>query len=256
MCLSKRAMNVGLYQSASALGALERWQDAVAQNITSSQITGFKRRSVQVASEARGEVLPEPGSRPDRGEGVAALYPQTRYSIVYQNGENTPTRRELDLALAGDGFFTVRMPDDTLAYTRAGEFRLNSDRVLVNGQGLEVLNSDGNPIQLLPRGEPPVINEDGTVRQGDAVLGKLGVAAPAAPQRLVPLAGGLFLADESAGMAPVENPVVQQGYLENSNVAPLREMVDLVGIARAYEANQRLIQNRDKLLERTLDTLT
>lgn len=249
-------MNVGLYQSASALGALERWQDAVAQNITSSQVTGFKRRAVQVAAEAKGEVLAEPGARPDRGEGVSALYPQTRYSVVYQNGENTPTKRELDLALAGDGFFTVRMPDESLGYTRAGEFRLDSDRTLVNSQGLPVLSDGGNPIQLLPQGGPPVINEDGTVRQGDAVLGKLGIAEAASPQRLVPLAGGLFLADDSAGMRPVAKPLVQQGYLENSNVAPLREMVDLVSIARAYEANQRLIQNRDKLIEKTLDSLS
>jgi flagellar basal-body rod protein FlgF len=248
-------MNVGLYQSASALGALERWQDAVAQNITSSQVTGFKRRVVQIAAEGRGEILSGDGVRPDRGEGADALYPQTRYSVVHRSGENTPTRRELDLAISGEGLFTVRMPDDTLAYSRAGEFRLDSGRVIVNSQGFEVLSGDGAPIQLLPSGGPPVITEDGTVRQGETILGRLGIARPGAPERLVPLAGGLFLADESAAMAPVENPVVQQGYLENSNVAPLREMVDLVNIARAYEANQRLIQSRDKLLERALETL-
>jgi flagellar basal-body rod protein FlgF len=249
-------MNIGLYQSASALGALERWQDAVAQNITSSQVTGFKRRVVQVAAQPRGEMLVDPSARPDRGEGVPALYPQTRYGIAFQSGENTPTRRDLDLALAGEGFFTVRMPDDTLAYTRNGEFRLNAERVLVNGQGLDVLSDFGNPIQLLPQGGPPVVTEDGLVRQGDVVVGRLGIAASTAPERLIPLAGGLFLADESAGMQPVEQPVVQQGYLEGSNVSPLREMVDLVNIARAYEANQRLIQSRDKLLERTLETFS
>ncbi|MEO0056035.1 MAG: Flagellar basal-body rod protein FlgG, partial [Verrucomicrobiota bacterium] len=170
-------------------------------------------------------------------------------------GENSPTKRELDLALAGDGFFTVRMPDDTLAYTRAGEFRLNAERTIVNSQGLPVLSDGNNPIQLLPQGGPPVINADGTVRQGDAILGRLAIAEAAAPERLVPMAGGLFLADQSAGMRPVEKPVVQQGYLEGSNVQPLREMVDLVSISRAYEANQRLIQSRDKLLERTLESL-
>ncbi len=249
-------MNIGLYQSASALGALERWQDAVAQNITSSQVTGFKRRVVQVAAQARGELLVDPAARPDRGEGSPALYPQTRYGITFQSGESTPTRRELDLALSGDGFFTVRMPDDTLAYTRNGEFRLNAERVLVNSQGLEVLSDFGNPIQLLPQGGPPIVTDDGLVRQGEVVLGRLGIAAAGSPERLVPLAGGLFLADESARMEPVERPVVQQGYLEGSNVAPLREMVDLVNIARAYEANQRLIQSRDKLLERMLETFS
>ena len=57
-------------------------------------------------------------------------------------------------------------------------------------------------------------------------------------------------------MVPVENPVILQGYQESSNVAPLREMVDLVNIARAYEANQKMIQSRDKIMERTLETLT
>ncbi len=248
-------MNVGLYQSAAALGSLERWQEAVSQNITSSQITGFKRRAVQVASLPMGEVMVDPRARPDRGEGVASLYPQTRYSVVFQPGESSPTKRELDLALAGDGFFTVRMPDDTLAYTRAGEFRLDAQRTIVNSQGLPVLSDGNNPIQLLPQGGPPVINADGTVRQGDAILGRLAIAEAASAERLVPMAGGLFLADQSAGMRPVEKPVVQQGYLEGSNVQPLREMVDLVSISRAYEANQRLIQSRDKLLERTLETL-
>lgn len=249
-------MNVGLYQSAAALGALERWQDAVAQNITSSQVTGFKRSAVQISADARGEVLATPGSRPESGEGVPSLYPQTRYSIAFQPGENHPTRRELDLAISGDGFFTVKMPDDTLAYTRSGEFTLRADRTLVNPQGLEVLDTDGNSIQLLPQGGPVVVTEDGSVRQGTAVLGRLGIATPGAPERLAALPGGLFLADETARMAPVEEPAVQQGYLESSNVKPLREMVDLVGIARAYEANQKLIQSRDKLLERTLDSLT
>ena len=248
-------MNIGLYQSASALGALERWQDAVAQNITSSQVTGFKRRAVQVVGQARGELLTEPGARPDRGEGTPALYPQTRYKISFQAGENHPTRRELDLALQGDGFFSVRMPDDTIGYTRSGEFALRSDRVIVNSQGLEVLNDSGDPIQLLPQGGPPVITEDGLVRQGETVLGRLGIAAPAVPEHLTALAGGLFLAGESAGMTPVEEPSVLQGYLEGSNVAPLREMVDLVSIGRAYEANQKLIQTRDQLLDRALDSL-
>jgi len=248
-------MNIGLYQSASALGALERWQDAVSQNITSSQVTGYKRRTVQVQSESRGEIMAVPGSRPDSGEGTAALYPQSRYAIAFKAGENSPTRRELDFALSGDGFFTVRMPDDTLAYTRCGEFSMRADRVLVNGQGLEVLSESGAPIQFLPQGGAPVVNEDGTLRQGDAVLGRLGIANATTPSRLIPLAGGLFIAEEGAGMENVQTPVVQQGYLESSNVASLREMVDLVSIGRAYEANQKLIQTRDKLLERSIETL-
>jgi flagellar basal body rod protein FlgG len=249
-------MNIGLYQSAASLSSLERWQDAVAQNITSGQVTGFKRRTVQVAAESKGETMINPEARGENGEGMPALFPQTRYSISFQSGENQPTRRDLDLAIAGDGFFTIRTPEGKTAYTRAGELQVRADRTIVSNQGLEILTEGGDPIQLKAQGGSITVNEDGTVRQGDAILGKLGIANATNPAGLIPLAGGLFFASESAGMKPVEKPSVQQGYLEASNVAPLREMVDLVSIGRAYEANQKLIQSRDKLMGTTIETLS
>ena len=71
--------------------------------------------------------------------------------------------------------------------------------------------------------------------------------------KLLPLAGGLYAAQAGTEMKPTTDSVVQQGYLEGSNVAPLREMVDLVSISRAYEANQKLIQSRDGIMQKTLD---
>ena len=249
-------MNIGLYQSAASLNALERWQDAVAQNITSSQVTGFKRRTVQVAAEGKGETMLNSDGRSGPGEGIPALFPQTRYAIAFQPGENHPTRRDLDMAVAGDGFFNVRMPDGKTGYTRAGEFSIRADRTIVSGQGLEVLSESGEPIQLQSQGGALVVNEDGTLRQGDAVLGKFAISKTDNPARLVALAGGLFIAPQGLEMQPVERPTVQQGYLEASNVAPLREMVDLVSIGRAYEANQKLIQSRDKLMGTTIETFS
>ena len=249
-------MNIGLYQSAAALSSLERWQDAVSQNITSAQVTGFKRRTVQVAAEAHGEILTDPRAKPDSGEGMPALFPQARYGIAFNAGENNPTRRELDLAISGPGFFTVRKPDGATAFTRAGELQVRADRTLVTAQGCEVLSADGQPIQLKQSGGALVIMEDGSVRQGDSIIGKLGISKATQPSRLISMASGLFLADTGAGMVPVEKPVIQQGYLEGSNVSPLREMVDLVNISRAYEANQKLIQSRDSIMQKTLDAVS
>ena len=250
------AMNIGLYQSAASLNALERWQDAVAQNITSSQVTGFKRRTVQVASESKGETMLNTDGRAGQGEGIPALFPQTRYSIAFQAGENLPTRRDLDMAVSGDGFFNVRMPDGKTAYTRAGEFSIRADRTIISSQGMPVLSEGGDPIQLQAQGGALVVNEDGTLRQGGAALGKLAISKTANPAGLVAMAGGLFIAPAGLEMTPVEKPVVQQGYLESSNVAALREMVDLVSIGRAYEANQKLIQSRDKLMGTTIETFS
>jgi flagellar basal-body rod protein FlgF len=249
-------MNIGLYQSAAALSSLERWQDAVSQNITSAQVTGFKRRTVQVAAEAHGELLTDPGAKPDSGEGMPTLFPQTRYSIAFTPGENNPTRRDLDLAINGDGFFTVRKPDGATAYTRAGELQLRADRTLVTAQGCTVLSSSGDPIQLKAEGGALVVLGDGTIRQGESIIGKLGISKATDPTRLISMSSGLFLADQGAGMVPVEKPIVQQGYLEGSNVSPLREMVDLVNISRAYEANQKLIQSRDGIMQKTLDAVS
>lgn len=249
-------MSIGLYQSAASLSALERWQDAVTQNITSSQVTGFKRRTVQIDGRQAGEVLIDPSAGADRSEGRPAVFPEVRYGVAFSSGEAQPTRRDLDLALSGEGFFSVRMPDGGTAYTRAGQLQVRADRILVTGQGLEILDDGGQPIQLTAEGGTIVVDETGVVRQGEAQLGRLGVFSFADPSQLLPTSAGLFVAVPGAEPELVAAPGVMQGHLEASNIKPLHEMIDLVNIARAYEANQKIIQNRDQMLQRTLDALT
>jgi flagellar basal-body rod protein FlgF len=248
-------MNLGVYQSAASLAALERWQDAVTQNITSAQVAGFKRRTVQIDARQAGEVLINPTSRANEAESRPALFPEVRYGIAFSSGEAQPTRRELDLALTSDGFFTVRMPDGTTGYTRAGQLQVRTDRTLVTSQNLELLNDAGQPMQLSAQGGIVVVDEDGNMRQGDAQIGKVGVVRFTDPTKLIPSAGGLFVAAPGAGAVEPEAPGVLQGHLEASNIQPLQEMVHLVSIARAYEANQKIIQNRDQMLQRTLEML-
>ena len=91
--------------------------------------------------------------------------------------------------------------------------------------------------------------------QGETAIGKLSVQTFADTSQLIPLAGGYFL--PAAGLEPqaVDQPVIMQGYLEGSNVSPLREMVDLVLISRAYEANQKIITAVDQQMEKTLNAL-
>jgi flagellar basal-body rod protein FlgF len=249
-------MNIGLYQSASSLSALERWQDAVAQNITSSQTSGYRKRTVDFSSEVAGKWNVDPEAKNGGAENeINAVFTHANSGINFQNGETQPTRRELDVAIQGDGFFEVRKPDGTMAYTRSGEFRLRPDRTLVNSANLEVMTDGGNPIVLLPSGGALNINDDGTLSQGTTVLGKLSIQRFANPEALVPTAGDMFLAGPGAGKSAVEEPEIIQGYLEQSNVQPLREMVDLVLISRAYEANQKIITSVDQQMQKTLDAL-
>ncbi len=249
-------MNIGLYQSASALSALERWQDVVTQNITSSQTSGYRKRTVNFSSQLSGELQTDSSGRGGSdGSGLPAVFPTVNSGINFTTGETQPTNRNLDVAIQGEGFFEVQMPDGTKAYTRSGEFNVRSDRTLITTGGQEVMSESGNPITLVPGLPDITINRDGSVFQGDTSLGKLSVQTFANPSKLTPVAGGYFLAGAGVQPVPVEKPELMQGYLEGSNVAPLREMVDMVLISRAYEANQKIITTADQTMQKELDAL-
>lgn len=246
-------MNIGLYQSASALSALERWQDSVSQNITSSEQPAYRKRTISFSALQSGEIQADPKSKVGR-DGMPTLFPKVTPGINFATGETEATRRDLDVAIQGEGFFEVQRSDGSHAYTRAGEFRVRPDRTVTTASGDEVLNDSGSPITLLPGGGDVTIAENGSIFQGTTALGKLSVQKFADNSALVPLAGGFFGANGQAP-TPVTNPALMQGYLESSNVTPLREMVDLVLISRAYEANQKIISTVDQQMEKTLDAL-
>jgi len=248
-------MSIGIYQSASTLSALERWQDVVSQNITSSQINGYRKRTVSMSTHNVGEIQPDSKAQIGKDAGVAMSFSKIDTAIDFTSGETLPTRREFDVAIQGDGFFEVKMDDDSRVYTRNGEFRMRPDRTLVTSSGNEVLTEGGSPILLLPGNSSLSINRDGTVFQGDVRLGKLSIQKFADTSALTEITTGYFTADPDAEPETVEEPELLQGYLEGSNVSSLREMVDMVLISRAYEANQKIITNYDDQLEKTLQAL-
>jgi flagellar basal-body rod protein FlgF len=248
-------MNIGLYQSASALSALERWQDSVSQNITSSQTTGYRKRTVNFSTQMAGELQTDPRARVGHDAAMPMYFPKVNTGINFVTGETQPTRRELDVAIQGDGFFEIQMENGSRAYTRSGEFRMRADRTLVTSSGNEVLSDSGSPIVLLPGNGALTVNRDGTIFQGETSVGKISVQKFANTAALIPIAGGFFVPAPGAQPESVDAPELLQGYLEGSNVTPLREMVDLVLISRAYEANQKMINTVDQQMQKTLDAL-
>ncbi|MBL9186447.1 MAG: flagellar hook basal-body protein [Opitutaceae bacterium] len=249
-------MNIGIYQSASALSALERWQESVSQNITASQTIGYKKRVVNFSAEMGGEILTERGGGRKGGETAMQMaFPRINQSLSFKPGETQATRRELDVAIAGEGFFEVQREDGSRAYTRSGSFAIKSDRTLVTGDGSAVLTEGGSPITMIAGGGNLVINPDGTVVQGDTTIGRLSVQKFANTALLQHQPGGYFLPGSAGAPTPVEKPELMQGYLEGSNVSALREMVDLVLISRAYEANDKIIKTVDEQMGKTLEAL-
>lgn len=245
-------MNIGLYQSASALSALERWQDCVAQNITSSQTTAYRKRTVSFSAGPAGEFQAGDGGAE---VGSPAQFPTVSAGINFLPGEAQPTRREHDLSIQGKGFFEIQRSDGTRAYTRGGQFQVRPDRTLVAAGGGEVLGDGGAPIVLLPNGGPLTVNASGALFQGDTPLGRISIVDFPDAAQLRPISGGFFTAPPGLVPEPVEEPELLQGYLEGSNVTALREMVDLVLISRAYEANQKIISTVDQQMQKILDAL-
>ena len=251
--LSMARMNVGVYQGAAALSALERWQQTISQNIASSSVAGFKKDETSFAS-VLGEIE-RIGDEGRLGKEVRGVMPGVVNEISMKPGELGATGSELDFAIQGGGFFQIQRPNGELGYTRDGSFKLSTDRTLVTKQGFTVMG-DGGPLTLKAGGGKIAINGDGTLMQGDTPIGKIGVFEFENPKTLQRVGEGL-LASTNPNVQPqaVERPNVLSGFLERSNVSPLLEMINLVTVARAYEVSQKMIRSHDENTGKAIESL-
>jgi flagellar basal-body rod protein FlgF len=162
------------------------------------------------------------------------------------------TGQPLDLALTGEGFFEV-MTDKGPAYTRAGNLRVDSRDRLVTAQGYPVMGKDGD-IQL--RGRSPQIDAAGSITEAAGA----GGAAPGTPigqlkvvrfdntQSLERLGEGLMAASEGMTVLDSTNVSIRQGALENANVNPTHEMIELIQAMRHFETMHRVVQGYDEMI--------
>jgi flagellar basal body rod protein FlgG len=247
-------MNLGIYQSAASLSALEQWQNAVAQNISSGQVTGYRERTVNFSVQNAGEIVLDKSGQPGSDANQQASFPVATNAVNFLAGKTEPTGQPLDLAIQSKGFFQVQLPDGTTAYTRNGQFTTRNDGTLVTTGNMPVLSESGTNIVLQRQGGTITINPDGVISEGSAQVGRLGIVQFSNPQSLTPISGGVFTASNTTP-EPVQKPEVLQGYTEASNVSPLHEMVDMVQISRAYEANQKIITNADQQMQKTMEAL-
>lgn len=249
-------MNIGAYRGASALAAYEKWQEVISQNIAYGSIPGFKKSDIafEVSSPDNARLGGQAG-------GAGSVMPQMTTKVNFAPGTLQHTGNDLDFAIQGKGFFQIKRKDGTLGYTRNGEFQMNADRTLVTRQG-DVVMGEGAPITFNANGGAISINAGGTISQVNSQthlqeqVGKLTVYDFKDPQKLERSGDGLFApVNGSAQPQPVEQPGIIGGVLENSNVSSLTEMVNLINVSRAYEANQKAIQGSDDNDSKAIQTL-
>jgi flagellar basal-body rod protein FlgF len=246
-------MNIGIYKSASAMVALDRWQQSISQNIASASVPGFKK--TDGAFEAKPAEMERFGGDGRSMKEVRGVMPSGVSQISLQPGEIRATGNETDFAIQGRGFFKVQLEKGQVGYTRDGEFHTNAARTLVNKAGFAVLG-DGGPITLKAEGGRISLSADGTLVQGETAVGKLPIYDFKDTDKLRRMGDGMLTAeDPKVQPQAMEKPEIVSGVLEMSNVQPLQEMVNMITVSRAYEANQKIIISQDELMEKAIQSL-
>lgn len=237
----------GVYQNAASLNALQTWNDVIAQNIAASSRAGYKGKSVSFEA-----ALPD---GPNAAGTNATRMPRTITRTRFDQGAVRMTGVKTDFAIKGSGYFQLARADGQVVYSRDGGFTLNRERTLVNQQGLTVMGL-GGPIQLLPEGGPLIAEDDGILRQGLQEVGRLSLVEFTRPDLLIETTGGYMINPEKPQFATqVIEPSFVQGAIEGSNISPIQEMVDMIAVNNAFQANQRVISSVDRVMERAIDTL-
>jgi len=240
-CLTSLDMDVSLYQAAAAMSATAQWQDLIAENLSTASIPGARKQEISFS---------------DVQAGLASNLPSANKVTNFEPGELLSTGNPMDFALEGPGFFSVQTPNGQTAYTRDGEFRLNSQGQLVTKMGDLVLG-DGGPLQLNPNSSGTVtVSANGDVAQGDQIVGKLKTSEFQTPGKLTMIGSSLFTAN-GTGLQPSTSTTtkVRQGFVENANTSPTTEMASLITAMRMFEANQKVLTMQSDRMSRVITDL-
>jgi flagellar basal-body rod protein FlgG len=244
---------------ASGMQAQQTQIDVIANNLANINTMGFKKSRVDFEdlmyremARTRTSMLPIYDTRRPIGVGVGV----SSTGKVFTGGEVKKTERSLDMAIQGEGFFEVALPDNSYAYTRNGAMRIDRDGYLATADGYRL----SGLIQVPGDAEEIAVQSDGSVLaqvadQDELVeIGSLDLVRFVNAGGLSPVGDNLYLPSERSGDGYYGIPgeegfgTVQQGYLEASNVNLVEEMTQLVLAQRAYEINSKVVQAADELL--------
>jgi len=252
-----------LWISKTGLEAQQTNLDVIANNLANVQTNGFKR-SRAVFEDLLYQTLRAPGAQSSQatqlpsglhiGTGVRPV----ATARIHTQGNLQQTGNPLDVAINGQGFFQVQLPDGTSAYTRDGAFHLDAQGQIVNSNGFPLAPTLTVPANALA----VTIAQDGVVTVTQAgnpqpvQIGQIQLANFINPAGLQPIGQNLYLETAASGTPTTGTPgsnglgLLNQGYVEASNVNVVEELVNMIQAQRAFEINSRAIQVSDQMLQR------
>jgi len=254
--------------AATGMTAQQMMVDVIANNLANINTTGFKRSQINfqdllyVAMQEPGTEVASGLNSPsglEIGSGVRAASTVK----VYTSGELQNTDRPLDIAIRGEGFLQVSMPDGTIRYTRDGALQTNANGELVTQTGYLIEPAISVPTDVVSIS----VEKDGGVNVTDvsgsqSVVGTLQLARFANPAGLSSEGDNLLTETEASGTPTTGMPgqngfgSIQSGFLEKSNVQMVTELVNLITAQRAYETNSRAIKAGDEMLRTANNVVT
>jgi len=254
-----------LYIASTGMAAQERNVEVISNNIANMRTTGFKRQRAEfqdmLYQEYRraGSATSEQGTLVPAGIEIGTGVKTAATPRVMSQGSISPTEKEYDVAIRGEGFFMVQMPDGRTAYTRDGSFERDDTGQLVNVNGYQI-----QPGIVVPDNATSIsISADGIVEAyigtdtAGTQLGQLQLARFVNKAGLASAGDNLFLETAGSGAPQIGTPntdsigSLQQAYLEQSNVNSVTEIADLIAAQRAYEMNARVISGADEMMSTT-----
>jgi flagellar basal-body rod protein FlgF len=241
-------MDIASNVATSRLVAQQRALDVVADNLANANTPGFKTERVQFSDWLSKQ---SSGTTPPGGSPIA--YAQDRATWREQRaGTISHTGNPFDVAVTGDGYFTVNTPSGP-RLTRDGRFGLLPSGTIADTAGNAVLDSNGQPIQLAPTDTNISIAGDGTVSSQNGQIGKIGVVRPTNPMLLSAEGNTLFLSGSTT--TPVASPALEQGAIEESNVQPVLEMTRMMDGQRQFEFLAQFVQAESDRQQNSIDKL-
>jgi flagellar basal-body rod protein FlgG len=251
-----------LYTAATGMMAQEMNVQVISNNVANMRTTGFKRQRVNFQDllyeqhRRAGTPTSEQNNQVPAGVFVGSGVRTVSTPRVMGQGNITPTEKTYDLAIRGEGFFRIAMPDGRTAYSRDGALDLDSQGRLVTPEG----NLIDPGITVPPNTQSVTINASGVVsallpgQVQPQQLGQITLSRFINKTGLESIGDNLFLETAASGAAIDGNPGsegfgnVQQGYLEESNVNAVTEISSLIAAQRAYEMNAKVITASDQML--------
>jgi flagellar basal-body rod protein FlgG len=255
-------MNPALSAAATGMMAQQLRTEVIANNLANVNTTGFKRsrahfedllyQTVQGAA-----VVGQPDSQTQPSIQVGRGTRLVGVQRLHTQGAMETTNRPLDLAIEGEGFFQVQMPNGQTSYTRDGSFEISDQGALVTSQGYALVPG----IKIPTDATAVTISQTGivSVTKGQSLepqeLGRIELARFSNPAGLEAQGENLYAATAASGEAvtcmPQEDGFGRtvQGAVESSNVEIVQEMVDMISAMRAYEINSKAIKNSEEMLE-------